>query len=151
MTAIRIPYDALVLVGDGTKALFYRNKGDAEHPNLIVEDVLAGEAAPSREQGTDQPGRASSTGASQRSATMGETDWQQLEEARFAHDIADALYRDAHRGRYDKLVVVAPPKVLGELRKSFHKEVSERVIAEVNKTLTGHDVGEIERVLSAHG
>jgi protein required for attachment to host cells len=78
MTAVRIPYDALVLVGDGAKAIFYRNKGDAQHPNLIVEEVLAGDDQPTREQGTDQPGRASSTGAS-RSAALGETDWHQLE------------------------------------------------------------------------
>jgi protein required for attachment to host cells len=149
MTAIRIPYGTLVLIGDGAKAIFYRNRGDALHPNLIVEDVLADDNPPAREQGTDQPGRASSTGASQKSATMGETDWHQLAEDRFARDIAEALYRKAHAGRYDKLVVVAPPKVLGELRKSFHKEVAERLIAEVDKTLTGHDVGEIERLLAA--
>jgi protein required for attachment to host cells len=82
---------------------------------------------------------------------MEETDWHQLAEDRFARDIAEALYRKAHQGRYDRLVVVAPPKVLGELRKSFHKEVAERVIAEVDKTLTGHDVADIERVLAAPG
>jgi protein required for attachment to host cells len=149
MAAIRIPYDALVLVGDGAKAIFYRNKGDAQHPNLIVEDVLGEDNPPAREQGTDQPGRGFAAAASARRSAMEETDWHQLAEDRFARDIAEALYRKAHAGRYDKLVVVAPPKVLGELRKSFHKEVAERLIAEVDKTLTGHDVGEIERLLAA--
>jgi hypothetical protein len=40
MPGIRIPYDALVLIGDGKKAIFYRNKGDGELPNLIVEQVM---------------------------------------------------------------------------------------------------------------
>lgn len=148
MPGTRIPYDALVLVGDGHKVIFYRNKGDALHPNLIVEQVLEHDNPPTREQGTERPGNAAAPGG-QRNA-MGETDWHRIEENRFAADIADALYKAAHAGRYSKLVVAAPPKTLGELRKAFHKEVSGRIVAEVNKDLTGHDVGDIETVLRDH-
>jgi len=147
MPGIRIPYDALVLVGDGKKAIFYRNKGDAEHPNLIVEHVLAQDNPPTREQGADRPGH--TTTPAGRSAVE-DTDWHRLEESRFADEIAQALYKGAHRGSYSKLVVAAPPKTLGELRKVFHKEVSERIVAEVNKDLTGHDVGDIETLLRDH-
>jgi protein required for attachment to host cells len=146
MPGTRIPYDALVLVGDGHKAVFYRNKGDAVNPNLIVEQVLENDNPPTREQGTDRPGAAGGGPNGQRGA-MGDTDWHRLEETRFATDIADALYKAAHAGRFSKLVVAAPPKTLGELRKAFHKEVSQRIVAEVNKDLTGHDVGDIETVL----
>lgn len=137
MAGIRIPYDALVLIGDGRKAIFYRNKGDGEHPNLIVEDVLS-LRSPTPEA------RASVR-------TEADANWQQMEESRFADEIATALYKAAHDGRYDKLVVAAPPKTLGELRKAFHKEVSERIVAEVNKDLTRHDVADIETVLRDHG
>jgi protein required for attachment to host cells len=146
MPGTRIPYDALVLVGDGHKAIFYRNKGDAAHPNLIVEQVLEHDNLPTREQGAERPGTAP---GGQRNA-MGDTDWHRLEENRFAADIADALYKLAHRGGFGKLVVAAPPKTLGELRKAFHKEVTQRIVAEVNKDLTGHDVGDIETVLRDH-
>lgn len=136
MAGIRIPYDALVLIGDGRKAIFYRNKGDGEHPNLIVEEVLS-------QQNPPPQGPAIETDAA--------VNWQQIEESRFADEIAAALYKAAHDGRYDKLIVAAPPKTLGELRKAFHKEVSERIVAEVNKDLTRHDVGTIETVLRDHG
>ena len=36
---------------------------------------------------------------------------------------------------------------LGDLRKAFHKEVTSRIVAEVDKTLTGHPPGKIEKVL----
>jgi protein required for attachment to host cells len=93
------------------------------------------------------PGQAAATPAEY---GVAEGQWQQFDENRFADDIAAALYKAAHAGRYEKLVVAAPPKTLGELRKAFHKEVSARIVAEVNKDLTGHDVGDIEAVLTAH-
>jgi protein required for attachment to host cells len=144
---MRIPSGALLLVGDGRKALFLRNTGDSEHVELTTEQVLERDNPPTREQGTDRPGRLPGADGVSRSA-VGETDWHQLTEDRFAEEIADALYRTAHADRYDKLIVVAPPKVLGHLRQAFHKEVTERIVAEVPKDLTSHPVPDIARLLS---
>ena len=146
MTHVRIDFDALVLVGDGRKALFFRNKGDARHPNLVVERVLEQDNPPTHDQGTDLPGRNPGPPGPAKSAVE-PTDWHQLTEERFAKDIAAALYRRAHAGRFDKLVVVAPPKVLGVLRKEMHKEVTERITAELPKELTSHPVSEIEKLI----
>ena len=55
----------------------------------------------------------------------------------------------AHRGDFDELVIVAPPMVLGEMRKKLHSEVSDRVTAEVPKTLTTHVVADIDAILKA--
>jgi protein required for attachment to host cells len=148
MPHVKVDFDALVLVGDGREALFFRNKGDARHPNLVVERVLEQDNPPTDEQGTDSPGRTLGPPGPGKSAVE-PTDWHQLAEDRFAKDIAAALYRRAHAGRFDKLVVVAPPKVLGVLRKEMHKEVTERITAEVPKELTSHPVDEIEKVLAA--
>ena len=40
MTKLQIPQDAFVFVGDGRKALFLRNAGDAKFPNLKTERVF---------------------------------------------------------------------------------------------------------------
>jgi protein required for attachment to host cells len=40
---LAIPHDALIFVGDGRKALFLRNAGDEEFPNLKTERVFAEE------------------------------------------------------------------------------------------------------------
>lgn len=140
MAAVRIPYDALVLVGDGEKALFLRNKGDGQHPNLVLEHMLEG-------QSVERAG-----GRTPKDVVpdhMIEDDgWENHRREEFAREIARTLYGAALARRYDKLVVVAPPRVLGDLRREFHKEVSSRVVAEVDKTLTNRDLGDIERVLA---
>ena len=80
---------------------------------------------------------------------MAEVDFHQLEEDRFAARAAEMLKERALRNEFDSLVVVAPPKTLGELRKHYHKEVEKRLTAEVPKDLTNMPVEEIERVLQA--
>ena len=40
MNMLKIPHNALVFVGDGRKALFLRNDGDAKFPNLRAEKVF---------------------------------------------------------------------------------------------------------------
>lgn len=157
MSGIRIPAGALVLVGDGAKALFLRNTGSEQEPQLKVENVLEQPSPATREQGTDKPGRngvdasragatAAGRGATARSA-IEQTDWHSLEEARFAAQIAQDLYKAAHSGLYQHLVVVAPPATLGELRRQFHKEVSTKVVAELPRDLTGHDTAHIQQLL----
>lgn len=148
MTPLKLPHDAWVLVADGRKALFLRNKGDEAHPNLEVIGKEKHENPATREQGTDRPGRYPDAGGPARSA-VGETDWHQLEEDRFAKELAVMLYQAAHAGRFQSLVIAAPARTLGELRKELHKEVAARVLAEIHKDLTNHPVGDIEKALTA--
>ena len=79
---------------------------------------------------------------------MSDTDWHRVEKERFAKDIAERLYKMAHRGDFRRLVIVAPPLVLGEMRKELHKEVSDKLTGEVSKTLTNHTIDEIETILA---
>jgi protein required for attachment to host cells len=144
----RVPHDSLVLVGDGQKALFLRNKGSALRVHLVVERILERHNPPTREQGTDRPGRATASLGVARSA-MEEVDWHHLAKERFAQELAEALYRHAHANRFEKLVIVAPPKILGDLRRAFHAEVIDRIAAEIPKELTSHPVTEIERLIAA--
>ncbi len=144
----RIPHEALVLVGDGARALFFRNAGTPENLKLVVEDVFEYENPATRDQGADQPGRTFASVGARRSAVE-QTDWHQIAEDRFAEEVATALYRGAQQGRYQRLVIVAPPKTLGVLRKALHKTVADKVVAELPKDLTSHPVQDIERLLLA--
>jgi protein required for attachment to host cells len=147
MEHLHIPTGAMVLVGDGRKALFLRNTGTPTHIRLTTERVLEQDNPPTRLQGTDRPGRYQGSSGTARSA-LDEVDWHQIAAERFAGQVADALYRAAHAHRFEQLVVVAPPEVLGHLRAAFHQEVSRRVIAEVPKDLTTHPIPEMSRLLS---
>src|SRR5262249_36757429 len=88
---LRVPHNALVLVGDGRKALFLRNKGNPQRISLVVEQILERDNPPTREQGTDRPGRAFASVGAGRSA-MEEADWHQIAEERFAGELSEALY-----------------------------------------------------------
>jgi protein required for attachment to host cells len=147
MTAVTIDHDAWVMVGDGQKALFFRNEGDSTYPNLEIVEVLHHGNPSTSQQGSDRPGRTHSSVGTARSA-MQETNWHKLEKHRFAKDIADALYSAAHSGRYDKLVIAAPPMIMGDLRKAMHKEVSDKIVAEVSKDLTNMPAHEIEKIFA---
>jgi protein required for attachment to host cells len=146
--AMQIPHDSFVLVADGRKSLFFRNEGDGAFPNLIVERKDGHADPKDREIKSDGPGRAFSSIGDARSA-MEETDFHQQEEDRFAADTAEMLKARALNNDYEALVVVAPPRTLGELRKHYHKEVERRLVAEVPKDLVNVPVAEIEKVLQA--
>jgi protein required for attachment to host cells len=148
MTEVHIPHEALILIADGERALFLRNEGSPQNVKLAVERVLEQDNPATREQGTDRPGRTNSRMATRRSA-IDEIDWHQLGEDRFAGEIAAALYRLIQANRDLKLVLVAPPKTLGELRKSLHSEVIAGIAAEIPKELTAHSLPNIERLLSS--
>ena len=143
-----ISHNALVLIGDGQKALFLRNKGTAHQVRLEVEQVLEQDNPATREQGTDRPGRSMSTVGTARSAVE-EVDWHHIAKERFAGDIAEALYRHAHDNRFDRLVVIAPAKILGTLRKAFRAEVTDKIVGEISKELTSHPIPQIEKLIAA--
>ncbi|QOL79700.1 host attachment family protein [Pseudooceanicola spongiae] len=141
-----LPHKAWVLVADGEKALFLRNVTDEEDPFLQVIRKEEQDNPKDTEQSANRPGRVSDNGPGQRSA-LDDTDWHELAKERFAADLAQMLYERAHRGAFEHIALIAPPKTLGELRQALHQEVSDRVIAEVPKTLTNHPIEEIERQL----
>lgn len=145
---MRVPHNSYVLVADGKKMLFFRNEGDALSPKLQVDRKQEQINPPTREQKTDEAGRAFSSVGTARHA-YAETDFHQLEEDRFAVEAAEMLKECALRNEFESLIVVAPPRTLGELRKHYHKEVEKRLAGEVAKDLTGHPVTEIEKILQS--
>jgi protein required for attachment to host cells len=138
-----------VVVADGRKMLFFRNEGDAEYPKLEVERKAIHDNPADRDQKTDAPGHTfDASGGAGRSAYE-EVDFHQLEEDRFAAETAEMLRKRALRNEFESLIIVAPPRTLGALRKHYHKEVEKRLAGEVAKDLTGHPVTEIEKILLA--
>lgn len=142
-----IANQTLVMVTDGRRLLFLRNQGDREHMNLVVEKASDREDAPDRELGTDEPGSVFQSGGHGRSSYE-ETDFHQLEEDRWVHDAADKVNSRALKNDFDELVIIAPPKALGELRKKLHKETEKRTILEIDKEMTNQPVNEIEKLIA---
>jgi protein required for attachment to host cells len=141
-----IPAGTLVLVADGRKALLLTNRGDAAYPNLRLEETIENAAnPPNRAQGTDRPGRTFQSVGQARSA-METTDLHEISEVAFAKQAARMLVRLANSRSSAKIVVVAPPRTLAELRTAL-SGVEARIIAEVAKDLTNHPIAKIETAL----
>ena len=79
---------------------------------------------------------------------MEPADWHDLNEHRFAKTVAGAMERLMRERKAPALVIVAPPRTLADVRSALHADVAALVIAEVNKDLTRHPVGEIEKHLT---
>lgn len=148
MDTIKLKHGIWVLVADGEKALLLKNAGDNKFPNLEVVQIMEQENPPTREQGSDSPGRYNDGPSVHRSAVE-DTDWHRIGKERFADEIAARLYKLAHGGEFDSIVLVAPPVMLGAMRKKLHKEVGDKVTAEIPKTMTNHAISEIEAMLQA--
>lgn len=141
-----LPHDALVLVADGRKMLFFRNQGDEGQIDLRTEAHEEREELKDREIKSDAPGTVQQSFGYGRS-TYEEPDFEQQEQDRWIKDAADELKDRALRNDFDALAIVAPPKALGVLRKCLHKEVEKRVVCTVNKEMSGRPVPDIEALL----
>lgn len=137
-----------VLVADGEKALILENLTDGDDPHLDVTEKETQDNPPTREQAANRRGRVQQS-ANEGGHAYSDTDWHEFEKDRFAKDVADMLYKKAHAGEFEHLVLVASPQVLGVLRDELHQVVTEKVVGEIDKTLTNHPVEEIEDIVKS--
>lgn len=144
---MRIPHDSYVLVADGAKLLFFRNEGDADRLNLQVVAAEQQRDPADRDIKTDAAGRKPGGPALGGGNSAGEADFHRQAEDRFAAEAAERINRAALANEFERLVIVAPPKTLGELRRHYHKQVEARITAEIPKDLAGHPVDRIEAAL----
>src|SRR3954454_2260883 len=144
-----LPHNALVLVADGRKLLFFRNHGDENQIDLRTEAHDARKDRKDRDIKTDAPGATKQSAGYGRS-TYEEPDFHQQEEDRWVKDAAEELKARALRNDFDALAIVAPPKALGVLKKYLHKEVERRIVCIVNKEMSGRPIPDIEALLNGH-
>ena len=144
-----LPHNALVLVADGRKILFFRNHGDENQIDLRTEAHDKREDRKDSEIKTDAPGT-SKQSFGYGAPTLDETDFHQQEEDRWIKDAADELKKRVLRNDFDALAIVAPPRALGTLRKELHKEVERRIVCTVNKEMTDRPIPDIEALLNGN-
>jgi protein required for attachment to host cells len=149
MARFKLEEGCWVLIGDGRKALFLVNEGDEKFPNLRRLSVRLHETPATHDMGTDAPGRSFASVGARRSALQ-TTDWHDLEEHRFAATIAAEINAAARDNRFKRLLIVAPPKILADLRQELSPMARGKLVGEMDKDLTKHSIAEIERLLTAH-
>lgn len=128
---ISVPTNALVIVADGTKATFYRNK-TSSGIKLELWEVVASNSA-----------------KTQNIATLPvETSPNEKNEANFAAKLAHDIHVRIMDHEVTSIVIVADPQTLGQLRACFHSEVVKIITGELAKTMTNASITEIEKTLN---
>jgi protein required for attachment to host cells len=135
-----------VVVADRAEARFYdaerpdsklRPAGEMMDPNAHLRD---------RDYKSDRPGRVfdHAPGSGRRGAvahhgTDGERKPRKHEAELFARRIVDELERAQHQNRFDKLVLMAAPEFLGDLRQVMPKSLDAAIVGEIGKDLVHQD------------
>jgi protein required for attachment to host cells len=98
--------------------------------------AFQGEHAATHDIMSDRTGRSYSSVGPGRSAIEAHSDPHRELKKQFAHRLADALALGLRRKAYDRLVIVAAPSALGDLRAALSEQVRAKVIREIAKDLT---------------
>jgi protein required for attachment to host cells len=125
-----------IIVADGSRARFLANDGPGKGLHAAIAQEFHHETPPTRELGTEKPGRTAPSVGTNRSALQPHVDWHQFEKDKFSQEMANLLNSAAEKKSFDNLIIVAPPRTLGTLRSALSTHTSERIRAEIAKDLT---------------
>jgi protein required for attachment to host cells len=141
------PTKTWVVAADGARARVLLHLGPGK--GLSELSSVESEAArkPGRELLADAPGRVFDSFGEGRHAAEPRTDPKTVEEQKFLREVAAMLERAAREGEYDRLVLCAAPRALGELRPLLSRAVRDRLAAELPKDLTRTPLDQLERSL----
>ena len=140
------PTTTWILIADGAHARLFSNSGPGKGIEAVQGGVINGDHRPDHELVRDGLGRSfesSGSAGEMRHAIEPRTDPHRELKRTFAHELADMLDQRLAEKAYDRLVIVAPPKALGDLRAALSAHVKPLVYAELNKDLVKTPVAEL--------
>lgn len=140
------PIKTWIVVADGARMRVFVNDGPGHGLSELAGKARQTDPKPSRDIDADRPGRSFDRAGQGRHAMEPPSDSSRHAKKRFADEIADIL-ENAHRdAAFDRLVLVAAPAMLGDLRTALTTKVRDVVYLELAKDLTHLD----ERRLAKH-
>jgi protein required for attachment to host cells len=132
------------VIADGGRARFV-----AQDENGAFRTVLSFVAADmhkrSSDLGRDRPARVQESANAARHAVEPRRDLHEAAKEDFIALVAEEIAAEHGGGQFDTLVLVAPPKVLTELKQKLSKPIAELVVSDLQKDLTkvpDHDLTE---------
>lgn len=139
-----------ILVADGARARLYVNQGVGKGLQPVSGATHKADLHHhDRDILSDKPGRAYNSVGQARSAMEPQTEWHRFEKHKFAREMAKVLDAAAANKAFDRLVLVAPPATLGDLRMELGEATRKMVTAELAKDLTRHAEQELPQHLEA--
>jgi protein required for attachment to host cells len=143
------PIRTWILIADGTQARLLCNDGPGHGLEPVFDEVVHGRNRPGREIDSDRPGRTFDSAGAGRHAKEPPTDPRDNEKQHFVRRLATLLDDGLKHQRYDRLVIAAPPRALGQLRAVLPDRVRAKVAAELGKDLTHIATGDLARHLGS--
>ena len=138
-----------VLVADGALARVYEQDA-SQHLVLLHEFSSAESHQHTHDLVSDRPGRSfDSQGTGGRHAMESRSDPQAVAKEAFVKFVAGRVNAAALEGKFDALILCAPPRVLGELRQFLDDHAQKLVKTELGKDLMKIPTDELPAHLAA--
>lgn len=133
-----------ILVADGARARILAHEGPGKGLVDAMDHDFVGSKERMSDMVSDRPGRTQGSHDSSHHAFGPKTEWHRFEKNQFAKRMAEILEKAATQNLYDRLVLVAPPQALGDLRAALGQHAQKKITGELDKDLTHvsvHDLG----------
>ena len=125
-----------VLIADGAQARVLENTGPGKGLQQVGGLEWSIDPLQAQDIVSDRPGRSFASHGTGRSAMEPKTDPVDYRETEFVKSVAATMDRKLQDGAFDRLIIVAAPIALGDIRKAITASVKKTIIAELNKDLT---------------
>lgn len=129
-----VPLNTTIAVVDGENFNVYRNTSNG--PPVKLTEL----------RDHDSEDRNSASG---RSSSAANPAAKQMEEDAFGKGVTEKLNKMVLDGRVEKLIIIAAPRSLGEMRRNYHSKLQEVLIGEIDKVLTSASIEDIEKALAS--
>lgn len=125
-----------ILVADHQHARIYVNDGPGHGISLLDSHGLETHLAAGRDINSDGPGKGFSGRTARRFSVEPRTDAHRQAGERFLAEVIHMVNEASDRDDLDRLIVVAPPRALGEIRKMLPAHLHAKIIGELAQDLT---------------
>jgi protein required for attachment to host cells len=136
-----------ILIADGAHARIFSNHGPGKGIEAVEGGVINGDHRPDHELVRDSAGRTFESVGDSRHAITPKTDPHRELKRTFAEHLAELMDRNYAAKAFDRLVIVAPPKALGDLRAALSDHLKPHIYAELDKDLVKTPTAELPQHL----
>jgi protein required for attachment to host cells len=123
------------VIADGGMARFVKRDERGAY-RTVLSFVSSELHQRSRDLGLDRPARVKESATPARHAIEPRRDLHEAAKEAFVKLVAEQLDAEHGRGQFDRLVLVAPPGVLTELKTNLSKPLAKLVVGDLQKDLT---------------
>ncbi len=121
---MQLPHDAVIALVDGKHFELHRNSGDEANPDLSAMES----------PNLDESNKAGGGG---RDSSSANPTGHQIDEDAHAAAATEWLNQQVLGHKIEKLIIVASPRTLGEMRRHYHKQLEVALVADLSKDLIG--------------